>query len=151
MKKSELRQLIREVINEVSITPGIKGNEQVDKWVDEMVRLLKNHKVTKFGSPIPVKNVKVEFQTEGAGDVTGEVTIPLKDGQEPSEVKFEIYMSIRDERRVSDQFPKWVASATISSPQKKGTYTQKATGTNSNPANLIKILSNIFNLKTKKR
>ena len=131
-------KLVRESINE-----GAYGKEEVQVWADMMVDVLKNHKVTQFGGELPVEDVKIEFLVDGAADVTGKVNV--------GDIRFDLYFSLRDVRTGRDIGAKWQSEVSISSPARKGAFTVKATGKNTAPSNLIKMLSNIFDLKYKRR
>jgi len=115
---------------------GLKDEE---KWANEMISALENYTFTEFGGSLHATDVKIDYISEGSADVTG----VLKVGN----VQFNLYFNIRDNRRWNDPTPKWESDVSISSPQKKGFFSKHATGKNTSPENLLKLLSNMFNLK----
>jgi len=114
-------------------------NRAVQQWIDDLIKLLENHKVTQFGGSIPLENVDVGFLSDGAADVTCSINT--------GKVRFDVYFSLRDIRTMRDPGPKWQAEVSISSPAKRGYFGKKVTGKNTSPANLINVLSGIFDLK----
>jgi hypothetical protein len=143
-------KLVRESINEKfkeKSDPikdmGISLKDE-EKWAHEMVSALENHKVTQFGGSIPVENAKIEFVREGSVDVTGSI-------QANAKIRFNLYFGLRDVRNWSDPEPKWSVEVSISSPSKRGYFTKNATGKNTTPTKLLELLSNIFDLKFRRR
>jgi len=118
---------------------GLKGAKA---WTAEMVDKLQNHKVTQLGGSIPVENVKIEMNDEYAADVTGSI--------QAGNIRLDLYFNIRDERRWNDPIPKWKSEVTISSPAKRGYFTKSTTGKNTSPESLLKLLSDMLNLKYKR-
>jgi len=119
------------------------GLRHEERWAHEMVSALEDYKFSEFGGSLSATDIKIEFLTEGAADVTG----VLKVGN----IQFNLYFSIRDERNWSDPIPKWVSNISISSPQKRGSFTVKATGKNTAPIKLLQKLSEVFDLKFRRR
>jgi uncharacterized protein YejL (UPF0352 family) len=115
----------------------------VQQWIDDLIELLKKHKVTQFGGSIPLENIEVGFLSEGAADITCSVNT--------GKVRFNIFISLRDDRRVKDTESKWLGEVSISSPSRPGSFGKKVSGKNTSPSNLIKVLSDIFDLKYGRR
>lgn len=143
-------KIVRESINEKfkEKSDPVKdmniGVDEAEAWAHEMVSALQDHKVTQFGGSIPVENIKIEYLSDGAADVTGSI-------QANENVRFNLYFNIRDERRWKDIDPKWSSEISISSPQKKGSFSVKATGKNTTPQKLLQKLSEVFDLKFRRR
>jgi len=143
-------KLVRESINEKfkeKSDPvkdmGISLKDE-EKWAHEMVSALESHKVTQFGGSIPVEDVKIAYISEGSADVTGSI-------QANANVRFNLYFGLRDVRSWQDPEPKWSVEVSISSPAKRGFFSKKATGKNTTPTKLLELLSNIFDLKFRRR
>jgi hypothetical protein len=126
-----------------TINSNWSDQRAVQEWIGELTDLLKTHKVTQFGGSIPLENIDVAFVSEGAADITCSVNT--------GKVRFDIYFSLRDDRRVMDTESKWKSEVSISSPARKGYFGKTVTGKNTSPRNLIQVLSNIFDLKYGRR
>jgi len=144
-----MTKLVRESINEKYTEKSdpikdmsISATEE-EVWANELVSQLENHKVTEFGGSLPIENIKINYFYRGAVDVTGSVQV--------GNVLFKLYFGLRDNRRWDDPNPKLEAEIAINSPVKRGIFSVKATGKNTTPPMLIKKMSDIFNLKFKRR
>lgn len=142
-------KLVRESINEKfkEKSDPIKdmdiGLNNAAAWAHEMVSVIEDYKFTEFGGSLSSQDIKIDFLTEDSADVTAILKVP--------NAQFNLYFNIRDNRRWTDPTPKWESEVSISSPSRRGFFSKKATGKNTTPKALIQKLSDIFNLKYRRR
>jgi len=126
MKKSELRQIIKEEISKA--LNEFDSNEYLsylNKWGENLIKFLENKKL----GNLPVKNIKsiiegiIEFSTETNSNT------PLRLDWNITNMGD----NIRPEIRID-----------ISSPNKKGTFSVKTTGKNTSNENIWKRIESIY-------
>lgn len=119
-------------------------------WAKEMVAALQKHRVTQFGGSIPIEDIEIQYPVEGNPSMDGAADVTASVQANPT-VKFNLYFSLRDHRDWNSKEPKWIAEISISSPAKKGFFSVKATGKNTSPEKLLQKLSEVFDLKFRRR
>jgi hypothetical protein len=126
MKKSELKQLIREEISKT--LNEFNDNEYLsylNKWGENLIKFLENKKL----GNLSVKNIK--STTEGIVEFSTETN-----SNPPLRLDWEI-TNIGDNTRPEIRIE-------VSSPNKKGTFSVKTTGKNTSNENIWKRIESIY-------
>ena len=138
-----MKKLVKESLLEWEHIEVSEKTEAEKRWADEMVEALGGWEVTQFGGHLPVEDVKIAFLSEFAADVTGSV-------QARPDVRFDFGFSLRNNRGMP--YPSgWEAEVSIGSDARKGFFSKKASGKNVAPQRLLVLLSDMLDLKYRRR